>query len=160
MYQYVNRRRWPTAAIKGKGGAGEPIVRNSTKPEKLKVPLHIIGVDTAKNTLYQRSFIVKSGPGKIHWNQNFNKQYFEQFTAERRIKKMKAGVEKYVWEKPSGRSNEALDCEVYAYAARWITGAPDLAHLVDQLAEVPAKESAEESSFGHDNRYNPFTDDL
>ena len=160
VYKYVNSRRWPTAAIKGKGGAGEPIVRNSTKPEKLKVPLHIIGVDTAKNTLYQRSFIVKSGPGKIHWNQNFSKQYFEQFTAERRIKKLKAGVETYVWNKPSGRSNEALDCEVYAYAARWIIGVPDLDYLVDQLSEAPSRESYEEERYNPHNSYNPFTDDL
>jgi phage terminase large subunit GpA-like protein len=133
VYKYINTRRFPRVAVKGTGGRGDPLARNATKPDKLKVPLHLVGVDTAKNTLYQRSFIVKNGPGKMHWNQNFNKQYFEQFTAEKRIKKMRAGQEISVWEKPSGRANEALDCEVYAYAARYIAGIPNIDKLVDRL---------------------------
>jgi len=41
-------------AIKGKGGAEVPYIRNPTTNNRVKTPLFIIGVDAGKALLYQR----------------------------------------------------------------------------------------------------------
>jgi len=162
VYLYINRKRWPRLAIKGRGGVGEPLVRRSSKPDKLEVPLHLIGVNTAKNTIYQRSLIARKGPGYIHWNENFSAIYFEQFTAEKRVRRFRSGNEEHVWEKPPGRKNEALDTEVYAYAALYNLMIPDMQALVDDLdpKKVKEREKEKQSTIPSEAPYNRFTSDI
>jgi phage terminase large subunit GpA-like protein/intein/homing endonuclease len=79
-----------------------------------------IGVDTAKDTIYGRLRIQKHGAGYTHFpvGLGFDAGYFGQLTCERVITKYKEGRGYRVWSKPEGARNEALDCYVYALAAR------------------------------------------
>jgi phage terminase large subunit GpA-like protein len=153
VFNFVERIKWPTVAIMGRGGEGHPLWK-SGKAER-KVPYFLIGVDTAKNTLWQRSYIERPGPGYMHWNHNFSEIYFDQLTNERRISKKTATGLKYVWDLPPGKNNEALDCEVYAYAALHLVGIPDYEYAIKQITD-PVKEAPVE----YRREPNPFTDDL
>jgi len=53
----------------------------------------------------------------MHFPNDRDIGYFEQLTSERSVVKVSGGQKYRVWELPSGRANEALDCRVYAYAA-------------------------------------------
>lgn len=103
-------------AIKGIGGEGVPIVsapanKRSGKDER-KVELFTIGVDDAKTRLYSRLRKTVPGPGYCHFPISYTEEYFKQLTAE----ESKTRDGKRVWEKIRAR-NEALDVNVYAYAA-------------------------------------------
>jgi phage terminase large subunit GpA-like protein len=81
------------------------------------VKLWPIGADTAKSKIYARLKIAEPGPGRMHFPLGLPDEYFKQLTAERLITKYVRGYLKRVWEKEAGERNEALDLEVYAYAA-------------------------------------------
>ena len=124
VYQFCKFRRNRAIAIKGAAGMGRPITSSPspkrTGTDSRPVPLYIIGVDTAKEVLYSRLLKTEAGPGYCHFpNQEppYSEQYFEQLTAEKLISKTAHGIPRPVWELPSGKRNEALDCRVYAMAA-------------------------------------------
>ena len=52
----------------------------------------------------------------------FDKDFFEQLTAERLVTRYVKGHPKLEWVKPPGKRNEALDCAVYALAAAHMVG--------------------------------------
>ncbi|MGQ5522636.1 phage terminase large subunit family protein [Chitinimonas sp. PSY-7] len=107
-------------AIKGQGGARPVWPKRQTKSKKYKGhTLRMIGVDTAKDTIYARFQINdQDRTGYCHFSMAYDEEWFQQATVEKRITKVdKLGNEVRVWEKPSGARNEALDCRVYAYAA-------------------------------------------
>jgi phage terminase large subunit GpA-like protein len=81
------------------------------------IKLWPIGADTAKSKIYARLKIVEAGPGRMHFPLGLPDEYFKQLTAERLVTKYVRGYQKRVWEKEAGERNEALDLEVYAYAA-------------------------------------------
>jgi phage terminase large subunit GpA-like protein len=62
--------------------------------------------------------------------------YFEQLTSERSVVKVTSGQKFRVWELPSGRANEALDCRVYAYAA--LCGLTHLGLKLNKRADLVA----------------------
>jgi len=107
-------------AIKGQYGARPVWPRRVTYSKKYRGhPLRMIGVDTAKDTIYARWHVVAAGlPGYCHFSTAYDDDWFVQATIEKRITKMDArGNNVRVWVKPSGARNEGLDCRVYAYAA-------------------------------------------
>ena len=53
----------------------------------------------------------------MHFPADRDLNYYAQLTSERIVVKEASGHKYRVWELPSGRANEALDCRVYAYAA-------------------------------------------
>ena len=60
------------------------------------------------------------GPGAIHFPlaPEFDRDYFEQLTAEVRVPDYTGPTPKYAWKKRSpGAANHMLDCDVQAYAA-------------------------------------------
>jgi phage terminase large subunit GpA-like protein len=81
------------------------------------IQLWPVGSDTAKSKIYARLKITQPGPGCIHFPLGLPDEYFKQLTAERLISRYVRGYVKRVWEKDAGARNEALDLEVYAYAA-------------------------------------------
>jgi phage terminase large subunit GpA-like protein len=81
-----------------------------------------IGTDTAKTEIYARLKITKPGPGCMHFPRGLPDEYFKQLTAERLVTKYHRGYLKRVWEKDQTERNEALDLEVYAYAAAIYAG--------------------------------------
>lgn len=165
VYNFVHNRKWPTVAIKGKGGAGVPVHNGTpTHANNKRVPLYNIGVDTIKNTLYQRSFITnfpgRPAPGCIHWNQNYSTKYFKQFTAEKRVKKKVAAGFVYVWELPAGKANEGLDIEVYNYSALHLIGMGDMEQTIKDIINYEAPAPEKEEPEAPTNAPNTFRDDL
>jgi phage terminase large subunit GpA-like protein len=114
-------------AIKGRAG---PNVIWPTRASKTKTDqtVYLVGVDTAKDTIYGRLKIKRSldgpSPGYIHFpvmapdDDSFGPEYFQQLTSEQAVTRYQLGKPYRVWELPPGKRNEALDTFVYALAAR------------------------------------------
>ena len=120
IYRYcVSRFSERIYALKGRSGR-IPIVTSPTRNNKYRVPLFIVGVDTAKDVIYSRLGIDNHGNGYIHFKyvRPDMDEYFLQLTAEHKIHKYVKGQDSVMWKKkhPSAR-NEALDTEVYALAS-------------------------------------------
>jgi phage terminase large subunit GpA-like protein len=59
--------------------------------------------------------------GYCHFPEDYSEAYFRQLTAESRVpERTRTGQVRYVWHKPEGRRNEALDCRVYSTAALYV----------------------------------------
>ncbi|MEW6505510.1 MAG: phage terminase large subunit family protein [Chloroflexota bacterium] len=125
VYQYCRTRGPVVFAVKGERTKGRPVIGRPTLQDvsfkgaliKQGVQLWPIGTDTAKATIYGR-FREKTepGPGCYHWYIGTSEEYFQQVTAEKIETRVKDGFPVMEWVKTRER-NEALDCEVYAYAA-------------------------------------------
>jgi phage terminase large subunit GpA-like protein len=114
-------------AIKGRAG---PNVIWPTRASRTKTDqqVYLVGVDTAKDTIYGRLKIKREldgpSPGYVHFpvmapdDDSFGPQYFDQLTSEQAVTRFREGKPYRVWELPAGRRNEALDTFVYALAAR------------------------------------------
>jgi len=78
--------------------------------------------------------------GFCHWPQ-YEKEHFQQLTAEQRVRRTINGKTAFRWEKKYER-NEALDCRVYARAAAYVYGLDRFveehyAQLETRLEELP-----------------------
>lgn len=119
VYAYVRgragRNRWATI---GRDGNHRPIFNNRPRRNnKGRIPLYIVGVDTAKEAIYGRLKLTEAGPGYCHFPPTREDAYFRGLTAERFERKFHRGRMRLVWTKPEGARNEPLDCRVYALAA-------------------------------------------
>lgn len=126
VYEYcaanVHKQRFP---IKGKGGSGLPLLYQYTKIKNLPMPLTILGVDDGKQEVFARLGIREAGAQYFHFPKNdeyierrgYNKLYFKQLIAERRIFRKVGGVIQVAWEPVAdGVRNESLDLRVYNLA--------------------------------------------
>lgn len=122
VYDFVkntgNRRVF---AIKGMHGEGRPIIgppsRKRTGQDQRPVDLHMIGVDSVKELLYQRLKKSERGPGYIHFPKKYSEEFFKQLTGEKVVlKQNKRGYKERFWVAKRPRV-EALDLFVYSYAA-------------------------------------------
>ena len=105
-------------AIKGATSVDAPFVNmRSSKQNIGKVSLFSIGVNAGKDDIYANLAIKEPGPGYMHFPDKpiYNKEYFDQLTAEKRDKKTRR------WVKYRSR-NEAIDCRNYANAALALAG--------------------------------------
>lgn len=116
VYQYCKINIVNVYACKGFSGRGKMIVG---KPSKTKagVKLFTLGVDTAKELIYDRLQNKLAGAGYMHFNKKCDADYFNQLTAEKQVITYSKGFQKREWHVIKGRRNEMLDCEVYALAA-------------------------------------------
>ncbi len=130
-------------AIKGVGGAGAPVIKLSTRKNKAKVVLALVGSDTCKGLIYSRLQVEEYGPGYMHFPKRpeVDEEYFKQLTAEKQITKFVRGFPSKIWMKTRAR-NEALDCEAYALAALATLNAnlDQLAQRLEAQAELVKKE--------------------
>ncbi|MDS4070671.1 MAG: phage terminase large subunit family protein [Candidatus Competibacter sp.] len=80
--------------------------------------VYLVGTNRAKDLLAGRLKLVGPGAGRMHWYRDVRADYWQQLTSE--VKAPHRSLRgKRVWQKKSGRANEALDCEVLAlHAAR------------------------------------------
>jgi phage terminase large subunit GpA-like protein len=115
-----NRRIFP---IKGSSSEWDPIIAKFSIHRTYKVKLYIIGVNTAKDTIFSRLKIMDYGPGCMHFPAGTPLEYFEGLTAEKGIPTYKQGRPVTRYRKLRER-NEPLDCEVYALAAIEILDPP------------------------------------
>jgi phage terminase large subunit GpA-like protein len=118
-------------AFKGASTYGRPVIgkpslidvtwRGKTTPRSLK--LWIIGTDTAKHLLYGRMRLTQPGPGYIHLPDSLvQTDEFDQMTASRLMPVTVQGKQSLRWITPSGKREEAGDCQVYAYAIACFLG--------------------------------------
>lgn len=115
------KRRARSRVFACKGAAGHrPIWPVYVSKSKNNEKLWILGVDTAKESIYSRLAIEAPGPGYIHFpeDDSFGDAYFRQLTSERREVRKRAGQPYVRWILPEGRRNEALDTLVGALAVR------------------------------------------
>jgi len=113
------RHRRRLFATKGASGP-RPIWPKRSSETRVGDTIHILGVDTAKDAIYQRLRIRETGPGYIHFpaGQGFDETFYAQLTSEEVQVRKREGRTYRVWVLPSGRRNEVLDCMVLALAAR------------------------------------------
>lgn len=126
-YVYCRQRRKDNViAVKGSSTPGKAALGKPSRQDvnfknqtiKKGVDLWLIGVDTIKATLYGRlKNPTAKGAGVYHFPLGVANEYYKQLTSEKQITKYRNGFPKREWIKKDGARNEALDCEVYAYAA-------------------------------------------
>lgn len=135
------RRVW---AFKGKSrGLGVPVwPLKMSKGGQVRVPLFVINVDESKKMVTDLLSVEEPGPGYCHFPPGLPDSFYRQFSAEKLITKYKHGFPVRVWDKKSGRPNEALDLYGYAYAVLCglqETLSLDLAKLAKRAALARAK---------------------
>lgn len=131
-------------AIKGKGGAEVPYIRNPTTNNRVKTPLFVIGVDAGKVLLYQRLRHNTKGPNYCHFPANeeagYDETYFKGLTSEKMVVRFRKGRSVTVWELKDSKykRNEPLDLRNYATAALEIAN-PVLAKPEPGMAQRPRR---------------------
>ncbi len=134
----LGRKVWAIkgeSAVSGKRNPVWPVKRPTRKTKASFRPV-IIGVNAAKDTIRNRLHVEEAGPGYMHFPNDRDIGYFEQLTSERSVVKVTNGQKYRIWELPSGRANEALDCRVYAYAA--LCGLTHLGLKLNRRADLVA----------------------
>jgi phage terminase large subunit GpA-like protein len=126
VYRYCNRRITRNIyAVKGADGSRTIWPRRASKSIKQKGSLlWIVGVDTAKDAIYNSLRVNAHGPGYAHFPETYQLEYFEQLTSERVGVKFRNGRPYRYWYKPASVANEALDRRVYALAALYSKPVP------------------------------------
>jgi phage terminase large subunit GpA-like protein len=110
-------------AFKGMAGMKRNIYQRSKNSKLAPTPLHIIGVDVVKNRIFQRL----ENPKLVTFSPDMvidRPDYYDQLCGERRLITYVNGqpTVRFV-RKGTGIPVEALDCKVYADAARQTLGA-------------------------------------
>jgi phage terminase large subunit GpA-like protein len=105
-------------ATKGSSRPGAPLLpRRPTTNNKGKVRLFLIGTDTAKDEIYSRLKLSIPGPRYMHVPDWISDDYFAQVTSEKVVRENVNGRWVKRYKLPPKARNEALDCEVLAFAA-------------------------------------------
>ena len=110
------RARRRVMAIKGMFGSRPIIERSRTKAAGGS--FWIVGVDGIKRTIVDRL----TRDAKLRFSDSLPLVWFEQLASERRVVRYSRGQPIARWERKPGRAAEALDCTVYAFAARQVVG--------------------------------------
>jgi len=119
---------------KGVGGFRELPVRLGNVAAKKWVRLQLIGVDVLK-----RRLMGMAQGGTLRFSDTLGENWFEQFTGERLRTRYSKGVPILEWHRLSGRRVEALDCAVYAVAARSLVNLdPERREIELSSAAAPA----------------------
>jgi phage terminase large subunit GpA-like protein len=105
------RKVW---AGKGVAGSRPAIAASSTRVGRAKGRLMLIGVDTLKARLFDR--IARNE--RLRFSASLSAAWFEQLASERRVVRYRRGQPVRSFERIKGRAAEALDCTIYALAAR------------------------------------------
>ena len=105
----LNRRIWP---VKGFAGHHVPFAPSRGKVKGGR--LFLVGVDTIKTTIISRLTRGQS----IRFAGHLGDEYFAQLASERKVVRYSRGQPLVRFERKVGARAEALDCLVYAWAAR------------------------------------------
>jgi phage terminase large subunit GpA-like protein len=130
VYNYARVRYPRVMAIQGGNTIKTPILKPNPsmmdvayggKIIKKGVRLWTVGSWQGKQQVYSR-LNLREGVGVYHWPKGTTEEYFRQLTSEKLVKKKdRKGRFMQEWIKTRD-NNEALDCEVYAYAAALRSG--------------------------------------
>ncbi len=127
------RTRAKVIAIKGADG-NRPLIERAGSKTKSGARLWIIGVNTAKARLFARL----PRPDYFRFSASLAPVWFDQLCSERSIVRYRRGQPSRSFERIPGRRAEALDCVVYALAARELVNVDWEVRLVDLTAEAVA----------------------
>ena len=105
-------------AIKGDEGPRKTIEISKKRRRNRTAPLYIVGVDSVKTDIVSVLPKGKETPQAIRLSNTLNAEYMLQLTAERRMRKFKAGRPFIGFDRIGKRRAEALDCLVYAIAIK------------------------------------------
>jgi phage terminase large subunit GpA-like protein len=121
-------------ATKGSTEKGKPIVGRPTSNNAFRTRLYMLCTDTGKDTVYERLRIAAPGPGYMHLPYEIDREYVDQLTAEKVIRKfVKGRAPQRMYVKIRER-NEALDLEVGSLAALRILLGPQPGRALIQRA--------------------------
>jgi len=109
------RQRRRVMAIKGVSGT-RPFIEPSKGRKSKGARLWIVGVDGIKTVIMDRLAQV----GLIRFSDDLPPVWFEQLASERLVTRYVKGQPQRRFERVPGRQAEALDCVVYAIAARHV----------------------------------------
>jgi phage terminase large subunit GpA-like protein len=87
---------------------GQPVPGGAT--------IRFVGTQAIKNVIDGR-FRIQQGAGRYHFPKAFERDYFDQVRAEKRVRRTDKSGGAALWWVGTGARNEYWDCEVYAYAA-------------------------------------------
>jgi phage terminase large subunit GpA-like protein len=148
VYDYcVARRRFRIWAIKGQAGPGRLAwPKRASRVASSRVPLHMIGVDTIKSTLYGRlEKVTEPGAGYIHLPASVDAEHCRQLTSETRVRVYVKGRPVIVFKpRASNIRQEVQDCWNYGYAA--MIGRGGSALLAVRASRRPEPQPAPEPS--------------
>lgn len=159
VYNYCNanmhKQRFP---IKGKGGAGLPLLYQYTNPKRSAAVLTILGVDDGKQEIFARLGVENVGAQYFHFplddgvfgRRGYDSIYFKQLISERRITRKVSGIIVTAWEPVMEHiRNESLDLRVYNLAcmksceakrgAEFWAKRYNLIHLVEATPKTASK---------------------
>lgn len=140
-HKYSSRKVY---AIKG-GNGPRPIFPKKYSQGKGGGRVYIVGVDTAKERIYELLNIKHPGPGFCHFPKDRdNPDYYKQLTSEKFVTKIVNGKKTRKWFLKPGLRNEALDCRVYAMAARYSLNA-ELKMIEKQRQNRAAKKAKQQN---------------
>lgn len=134
VYKFTRpREQRRVFSIKGRGGAGIPIIGKYSRNNRERAALFTLGVDAIKGLILASLKVEEEGASYCHFpreiKRGYTKEFFRGLTSEKRVTRYSRGVPRVRWEKrTSGIRNEPLDCRVYARAALEILN-PDLEAL-------------------------------
>lgn len=119
---------------KGASQPNKPLVSRPTRSNLGKIPLFIVGTDTAKETLFSRLQLDKGEPGFIHFPAKYDEEYYKQLISEKpKLRFVAGGRTVREWVKIRER-NETLDLWVGNMAVLAILN-PNLRKLVRDLQQ-------------------------
>lgn len=128
------RSRRRVMAIKGEDGFRRQPMERSKGREKA---LWLVGVDTLKGTLFARLSAPGGETAPIRFSCDLAPAWFEQLVSERLVTTHSRGVPVRRFERIPGRRAEALDCTVYAMAARQVLTGIDWASRRAEASMAP-----------------------
>lgn len=130
------RARRRVLAIKGEDGFRRRIIE---RPTRSRDKPWIVGSDTGKRQLFARLRREPDEEGRgglVRFSRDLPPSWFEQLVAERLVTTRSRGHTTLRFEQIPGRRNEALDCVVYAMAARAALGSIDWAARRDSAGRA------------------------
>lgn len=117
VYRFAFPRfRKKVLAIKGVQGTRPWLEKSKSKTKTKGGSLWIVGVDGIKGTIYSR--LKRSN--MIRFSKDLPADWYEQLASERVVIKYNRGQPTRRFDRIPGRLAEALDCTVYAFAARQV----------------------------------------
>jgi phage terminase large subunit GpA-like protein len=140
---FATPRRRKVLAIKGVGG-NRPLLERSQSKTKGGGRLWIVGVDTGKQALFARL----SRGGSIRLSSDLPLVWHEQVASERQVTRYRRGQPQRSFERIPGKRAEALDCLVYAFAARQAVSVewPSRRDRLSRVEEITAAPAARAES--------------
>jgi phage terminase large subunit GpA-like protein len=146
VYDYVRQRGYGIFAIKGSSNKDAPLVGRPSKNNLGRINLFQLGTHKLKQQVMQRAGILEPGAGYIHFpvSDQFDKEWFLQFTSEELVTRYVKGVRKEEWRKTRPR-NEAFDLSGYNLACLYILN-PDFEQLRHEIERQQYKSEEPKST--------------